>query len=116
MFAEEMTTILLCWGIKLLLLLCSVNAQDCQSVNDSQSLEFLYMTSFGASLNSSGSVVGMMMALDKINRNSSLLPNYTLGYSSIVDSQVSLTSCPTAQLSQWNYHMRILILFHLYAV
>ncbi len=83
-----MTTILC---LSIVLLLCSVNAKDCPSLNDSrQSLEFLYMTSFGVSLNSSGSVVGMMMALDKINSNSSLLPDHTFGYTSIADSQVSL--------------------------
>ena len=72
---------------------CTVNAvpETCDAPSDNTTLEFLYMTSFGQSLNSSGSVVGMMMALDRINANSSILADYTLDYSAIIDSQVCLS-------------------------
>ena len=59
-----------------------------QPRGSTSTLEFLFMTSFGEAFNSSGSAVGMMMALDRINSNTSILAGYNLTYSSIVDSQV----------------------------
>lgn len=62
---------------------------SCDVDQDGNTLEFLFMTSFGESLNSSGNAVGMMLALDRINANSSILPDYNLTCSSIIDTQVS---------------------------
>ena len=59
-----------------------------QTRGSTSTLEFLFMTSFGEAFNSSGSAVGMMMALDRINSNTSILAGYNLTYSAIVDSQV----------------------------
>ena len=77
-------------SVAVVLLLCfgsNRGQENCNSSN--QTLEFLYMTSFGEAFNSSGSVLGMMMALERINSNSSVLPGYQLNYNSIVDTQVS---------------------------
>lgn len=52
-------------------------------------LQFLFMASGGSAFNDISSVVGVQIALEKINANSSILTNYTLNYSSIVDSKVS---------------------------
>lgn len=51
-------------------------------------LQFLFMASNGSSFNSYSSLVGVDMALERINGNSSLLPNFTLSYSDVVDTQV----------------------------
>lgn len=48
------------------------------------------MTSAGEAFDSSGSAVGMIMAVRDINANSSVLPNYTLTHTRVVDSQVRL--------------------------
>ncbi len=76
----------------LLLINAGLPAADTASCGaaSNTTLEFLYMTSFGESLNSSGSVIGMLLALEKINSNSSILANYTLDYSNIANSEV----CP----------------------
>ncbi len=53
------------------------------------------MTSFSESINTSGNAVGMMIALDKINADSSILVDYNLSYTAIVDTQVSAgAACP----------------------
>ncbi len=71
----------------------SLHRAQCQGTQCSDvannTLEFLFMTSFSESLNTSGNAVGMMIALEKINANSSILPDYNLTYSAIVDTQVS---------------------------
>ena len=59
-----------------------------QTRGSTSTLEFLFMTSFGEAFNSSGSAVGMMMALDRINSNTSILAGYNLTYSAVVDTQV----------------------------
>ena len=70
-------------------LLCRAESQDAPSCPQKiHTLKFLFMTSFGLAFNSSGSVVAMMMALERINANSTILADYTLEYSDIVDSQV----------------------------
>lgn len=48
------------------------------------------MTSAGEAFDSSGSAVGMIMAVRDINANSSVLPDYTLTHTRVVDSQVRL--------------------------
>ena len=77
-------------SLLVLSLLYLVDSQDVPSCpqRDNSTLKFLFMTSFGSAFNSSGSVVGMMMALERINANSTILADYTLEYSDIVDSQV----------------------------
>lgn len=73
---------------------CLVTAQEeCSQVNNGtngNSLEFLFMASNGSSFNSYSSFVGMEIALERIRANTSLLNNYTLNYSNIIDSQVKL--------------------------
>ena len=63
---------------------------DINCYRSNNTLEFLYMTSFGAALNSSGSAVGIAMALEKINTNSTMLADYQLEHGNTVDSQVRL--------------------------
>ena len=79
-------------GAVLSLVGTSNGLDSCEERNGT--LDFLFMTSFGGAFNSSGSALGMMMALERINANSTVLPDYKLGYTSIVDSQVSAASNP----------------------
>lgn len=46
------------------------------------------MMSFGGGFNSSGTVPGIKVALDRLNEDPSMLPGYTLHYT-LLDSQVS---------------------------
>ena len=48
--------------------------------NESTSLYFAFMQSFSGGYISSGGIPGVMVALDEINANSSVLPGYTLHY------------------------------------
>ena len=48
-------------------------------------LYFAHMQSFGGQFDSSGSLAGVKVALDEINSNSNMLPEYTLHY--------TLTNC-----------------------
>lgn len=57
------------------------------SGNDSTHIYFGLIVSFGKEINSSGIVAGVRLALDWINRDPYLLPNYTLHYV-LSDSQV----------------------------
>ena len=63
------------------------NAHNCS--RQPNELQFLFMASnnFNTFFTYS-SLVGVNMALDRINSNSSLLSNFTLNYSNAVDSQV----------------------------
>ena len=56
--------------------------------NHKTNLKFLFMGSSGAAFNTLGSVVGSIIALERINANSSILKNYTLSYSAIEDTKV----------------------------
>ena len=50
-------------------------------VNDAREpLYFAFMQSFSGGYVSSGGIPGVMVALDEINANSSILPGYTLHY------------------------------------
>ena len=51
-------------------------------------LYFALMQSFGGSYVSSGGIPGLMVALDEINSNSTVLPGYSLHYT-LSDSAVS---------------------------
>ena len=87
----------ICVAVHLLVLslLYLVGSQDVPSCpqRDNSTLKFLFMTSFGSAFNTSGSVVAMMMALERINANSTILADHTLEYSDIVDSQVWIITC-----------------------
>ena len=48
--------------------------------DESTSLYFAFMQSFSGGYISSGAIPGVMVALDEINANSSVLPGYTLHY------------------------------------
>jgi hypothetical protein len=47
------------------------------------------MSSFGEAFVSGGSVIGVEMAIERINSNNSLLSNHTLYFNGVVDSQAS---------------------------
>lgn len=66
---------------------CNIVAGD----GESKQLYFMYMTSRGALFNSSGTVAGVDMALERINSNGNVLSGYYLNYTTLFDSQVSLT-------------------------
>lgn len=67
-----------------------VRQRNCSNADPAE-IQFLYMTSFGEGFNSSGSAVGMMIAVDRINSNDTILANYTLTHTPVIDSQVYLT-------------------------
>ena len=48
---------------------------------------FALIQSFGATFNSSGNIAGVKVALDRINNDSSVLPNHVLHYT-LTESQV----------------------------
>ena len=52
-------------------------------------LFFALVQSFGREFNGSGNIVGIQVALDRINNDSSILPNHTLHYT-LTDSKVWL--------------------------
>lgn len=60
-----------------------------QNFSDSNHLFFSLVQSFGREFNASGNIAGIKVALDRINSDSSILPNHTLHYT-LSDSQVSL--------------------------
>ena len=53
----------------------------------SKHLFFALVQSFGSEFNGSGNIAGVQVALDRVNSNSSILPNHTLHYT-LTDSQV----------------------------
>ena len=55
--------------------------------DESTSLYFAFMQSFSGGYISSGGIPGVMVALDEINANSSVLPGYTLHYA-LSDNEV----------------------------
>ena len=56
--------------------------------NDTRTpLYFALLQSFGGLYNGSGSVAGLQVALDRINKDPNLLPGYTLHYT-LTDTQV----------------------------
>ena len=61
-----------------------------EDVHDSRvDIYFGFITSFGNTYNSSGTVPAVQIALDLINDHPTLLPNYKLHYQ-LADSQVSV--------------------------
>ena len=57
--------------------------------NGTTLLYFALMQSFSGGYKSSGGIPGLMVALDEINRNSTVLPGYSLHYT-LSDNAVSL--------------------------
>ena len=55
-------------------------------------LVFGLIMSFGGNLDSSGAIPGVRVALDRINKDSTLLPGYSLHYA-LSDSRVMLVLC-----------------------
>ena len=55
--------------------------------NLSNHLFFALIQSFGGAINGSGNIAGVKVALDRINNDSSVLPNHVLHYT-LTDSQV----------------------------
>ena len=56
---------------------------------EEQQLLFSFITTHTGDLVSSGAIPMVDLALEQINNNSSILPGYSLGYTSVLDSQVS---------------------------
>ena len=58
-----------------------------------QNLTFMFITSFGRfGLNSSGAIPAAEIALDAINADPNLLPDYNLVYDRVRDSEVSISN------------------------
>ena len=53
-------------------------------------LYFSYMASMSGSFLSSGAIPAVELALEQINNRSDLLTNYTLAYTTVLDSKVSI--------------------------
>jgi hypothetical protein len=62
-------------------------AVDLDQADLSKHIFFALVQSFGAKFNGSGNIAGIKVALDRINSDSSILPNHTLHYT-LSDSQV----------------------------
>ena len=60
---------------------------DCGS-GEKISLNFSYITTKTGSFVSSGGIPAVDLALEQINNRTSILPNYTLNYTTILDSEV----------------------------
>ena len=68
---------------------------DCGS-GEKISLNFSYITTKTGSFVSSGGIPAVDLALEQINNRTDILPNYTLNYTTILDSEVRIeqqTAC-----------------------
>lgn len=54
------------------------------------SLHFSYITTKTGSFVASGAIPMVDLALEQINNSTSILPNYTLSYTTILDSEVNV--------------------------
>ena len=79
--------------IGLLATLCSHGVKCAQDVATKRELHFSLITAFTGSPTSSGGIPVIDFALEQINNDTRLLPNYYLRYTSILDSKVSHDSC-----------------------
>ena len=68
--------------VSLLWLLASATAQNCTSIY------FSYITTITGGFQGDGAIPIVDLALEEINKRTDILPNYTLGYSTIRDSKV----------------------------
>lgn len=62
--------------------------QEQLNVCPQANLSFLFISSSGNSFNSFSSFIGMQIAVERINDDDTILPDYTLGYSTIGDAMV----------------------------
>ena len=82
-------------SMKLLCILFSLSfflSLSVAGINNKSSLTFGYITTLSGPVLASGSIPVVDLALELINDRNDILSNYTLGYSSILDSKVSLFS------------------------
>lgn len=83
-----MDTMLVCEALLLCILSLSIPARTANETAP-HNLTFMMIASFGEfGFNSSGAVPAADVALDDINRNSSVLPGYRLGYDKTRNSKV----------------------------
>lgn len=62
-------------------------------------LYFSYITTRTGSFVASGAIPVVDLALEQINNRTDILANYSLGYTTILDSQVSQYRAPVSSLS-----------------
>ena len=73
-----------------LVMLLSTLQQVCSQGNDGRTpLYFSYITTKTGDYVGAGAIPAVDLALEQINNSSSILPNYTLEYTDILDSNVS---------------------------
>ena len=90
---------LICWKAGILLLwLCASAVTTGQKTQ----LHFSYITSMTGNFVSSGGIPVVDLALEQINNRTDILPNYTLNYTTILDSQVSKATCSVYLLQNYN--------------
>lgn len=59
------------------------------NANEKKDLYFSFITALSGSSTTSGGIPMIDFALEQINNDSRILPNYTLQYTTVLDSQVS---------------------------
>ena len=80
-----------CVGGKSEKLLYSQATADAQgSCPNKKSITFAYITAKSGALVTSGAKAAVDLALEEINSRNDILPNYTLSYSTIRDSEVQI--------------------------
>ena len=72
------------------LLLHSVAGEDASGAEPLKPLYFMYITSFGESFNSSGTIPAVDLAVEAVNADPTLLPGYELRYNGPFDSKVGV--------------------------
>ena len=73
----------------LVMLMSSLQQVYCQSNDSRIPLYFSYITTKTGDYVGAGAIPAVDLALEQINNDSSILPNYTLQYTDILDSNVS---------------------------
>ena len=80
-----------CVGYKSEKLLYSYTTSDAQgSCPNKKNITFAYITAKSGVLVTSGAKAAVDLALEEINSRNDILPNYTLSYSTIRDSEVQI--------------------------
>ena len=75
--------------LSLVVLVSSLQQVYCQNNDSRIPLYFSYITSKTGDYVAGGAIPAVDLALEQINNSSSILPNYTLEYTEILDSNVS---------------------------
>ena len=75
--------------LSLVMLMSSVQQMHCQSNDSRIPLYFSYITTKTGDYVGAGAIPAVDLALEQINNSSSILPNYTLEYTDILDSMVN---------------------------